>query len=372
MASSYKTLGTEDVTVTRTPLYENIPINETMVTTADHIKTFSHRMFQSVYDYNYTLASANHLFDVSFGVSPESSASLTYTSDLSQKKNTYTQMSQVLNGYDTDNIVKTFSRDASTPFNHMFFLSFSRLLVKDEIRKGSFELELGVESVYTDRMDKTILIKDSSTATNSGPTGEWSYLYATNGTVAPLQTNNVIVGVIFYQAGIVALASWIFAKFDASKDELGVSAGTNLHQHKHGILSSGINYVNLDSAGAGLTTYILEKPITDGTLATNTSLANVLRNRIVSITFHNTTELNSTIYFCRINGNEYNYSANPTFVDSNGKIVVKEVLADSTSTYITTVGLYSSDNELLAVGKLSEPIKKTADQSLILRVRLDV
>ena len=39
--------------------------------------------------------------------------------------------------------------------------------------------------------------------------------------------------------------------------------------------------------------------------------------------------------------------------------------------YITTVGLYSADNELLAVAKVSEPIKKQPDTELTLRVRLD-
>ena len=38
---------------------------------------------------------------------------------------------------------------------------------------------------------------------------------------------------------------------------------------------------------------------------------------------------------------------------------------------ISTVGLYSDDNQLLAVAKLSEPIKKTPETELIARVRLD-
>ena len=41
------------------------------------------------------------------------------------------------------------------------------------------------------------------------------------------------------------------------------------------------------------------------------------------------------------------------------------------ASYITTVGLYSADNELLAVAKLSEPLKKTPSNELTLRVRLD-
>ena len=39
--------------------------------------------------------------------------------------------------------------------------------------------------------------------------------------------------------------------------------------------------------------------------------------------------------------------------------------------YITTVGLYDDKNQLLAVAKVSEPIKKTPDTELIARVRLD-
>ena len=51
--------------------------------------------------------------------------------------------------------------------------------------------------------------------------------------------------------------------------------------------------------------------------------------------------------------------------------LVKDQSIDSPVSYITTVGLYSADNELLAVAKLSEPIKKTPETELTLRVRLD-
>ena len=53
------------------------------------------------------------------------------------------------------------------------------------------------------------------------------------------------------------------------------------------------------------------------------------------------------------------------------KLVVKNSTTDEPVSYITTVGLYSTDNELLAVAKLSEPIKKTPSTELTLRVRLD-
>ena len=82
-----------------------------------------------------------------------------------------------------------------------------------------------------------------------------------------------------------------------------------------------------------------------------------LRQRIYNLQFNNTTELNSTVYFCRAHHNEFNYSTNPTYLSSS-QIRVKNEASDSPIAYITTVGLYSADNELLAVAKLSEPLKK--------------
>ena len=95
-----------------------------------------------------------------------------------------------------------------------------------------------------------------------------------------------------------------------------------------------------------------------------------IRNRIYNLNFNNTTELNSTVYFCRASHNEFNYSSNPTYL-SNSKIVVKNESLDQPISYITTVGLYSANNELLAVAKVSEPLQKTPDTELVLRVRLD-
>ena len=104
-------------------------------------------------------------------------------------------------------------------------------------------------------------------------------------------------------------------------------------------------------------------------------MSNSLRNRIYNLQFNNTTELNSTIYFCRANNTEFNYSSNPTYLSSSGgpsEIVVKDGMADNDPhSYITSVGLYSPDNELLAVAKVSEPLKKNPSNELTLRVRLD-
>ena len=94
------------------------------------------------------------------------------------------------------------------------------------------------------------------------------------------------------------------------------------------------------------------------------------RKRMVRMAFNNTTELNSTIYFCRVNHNDFNYSSNPTYLDAS-KIRVKDSTVDAPVAYITSIGLYSADNELLAIAKLSEALRKDPTNEIVLRVRLD-
>ena len=105
--------------------------------------------------------------------------------------------------------------------------------------------------------------------------------------------------------------------------------------------------------------------------STITECANGFRFAVDNIDFNNTTELNSTIYFCRANTQDYNYSSNPTYLTASKIRVKNDNPKAEPVSYITTVGLYSADNELLAVAKLSEPLKKTPSNELTLRVRLD-
>ena len=114
-------------------------------------------------------------------------------------------------------------------------------------------------------------------------------------------------------------------------------------------------------------TQTMSDMLTGSTIA---QCADALRNRIYNISFNNTTELNSSIYFCRVNHNDFNYSSNVTYLDAS-KIRVKEQLKDLPISYITSIGLYSPDNELLATAKLSEPIYKSPTEEYTFKVRLD-
>jgi len=346
MANSFfKTLTSADRTQSRTLLHENIPITGTLLSGTYNtdsagrevnVKVFSHGMFQSVYDYPYASSSANHILDLAVGFSTDASSvssSATSAAALAPKKvNIYNQMAQVLVGYDTGSNVLKFDADGNfaaggTKHHDVIFVNLSRLLVKDEIKKGSFSIVLGTGSAYATPFSNTLTVSDTGAATSylsNSPAGEYGLL----------KSGSANVGLIYYQAGIAVLTGSVFG------------AGSNM-------TSNGTK---------------MEGLLTGSSI---NATADAVRHRIQNISFNNTTELNSTIFFCRANHNEFNYSSNPTYL-SGSKIIVKDnEPLNLPRSYATTVGLYSPDNELMAVAKVSEPLRKDPTNELTLRVRLD-
>ena len=361
MASSFKPLGASDVISTRTLLHEAIPVTGTIVYGTyndENVKNYSHGMFQTVYDYPYLSSSANHIFDITMGNSSKSFFTGSVTKQPQKKENIYNQMAQLLVGYDITGSIQRFDRDGDLTggekINDALFVSFSRLLCKDEIKKGSFNLQLGVAESRTAPFGKITTITDRNAATSykvNSPAGEYALLYAT-GNLDHGQTSGGYhaCGLLFYQAGIAVLTASI----------LNTKGGGTGGQGAGLIENTGhIQWINSTTS---LTGAIVSEEVSGS--------ANALRERIQTLSFNNTTELNSTIYFCRANHNEFNFSSNPTYI-SNSKIRVKAQSSDSPVSYITTVGLYSADNVLLAVAKLSEPLRKDPTMEYTLRVRLD-
>ncbi len=343
MATVYKSFLNDDVTTTRTLLHEAIPITGSIISGSiyaeENIKNYSHGRFQSVYDYPVLSSSANHILDLTVGVSSDSG--YTVTNGASEKLQMYNQMAQMLVGHDEEGNIRRFDRDGdliatSDKWDECVFISFARLLSKDEIKKGTFSMTLGTGSALSDVFLETATITDAGAESDyrvNSPAGEYGVLYA-GGEVPHIDAGNK-VGLIYYQAGIVVLTPKIF--IDSSEANFTPGADS------------------------------LQATFEQSSIQT---VCDMIRLRTHDLDFNNTIELNSTIYFCRVNHNEFNYSSNPTYLSSS-QIVVKDQSLDSPVSYITSVGLYSSDNELLATAKLSEPLKKTPENELIVRVRLD-
>ena len=81
--------------------------------------------------------------------------------------------------------------------------------------------------------------------------------------------------------------------------------------------------------------------------------------------------LSSNFIFVRARNAEFNYSENPSFISGSTGAVLFDSFVDDPTSYITTVGLYNDNNELLAVAKLSRPLPKNFTKELLVRVKLD-
>tara|TARA_Y100000114_G_scaffold55648_3_gene50925 strand:- start:1383 stop:2492 length:1110 start_codon:yes stop_codon:yes gene_type:complete len=367
---TFKPLNENDTVNTRTLLHEAIPLTGAIVSGTygvDNIKTYSHGMFQSVYDYPYLSSSANHIFDITAGMHVDGTITSGDT-QFSKKRNIYNQMAQILMGYDATGSIRKFDEDGdivgtSNKLEECFIMPFSRLLVKDEIKKETFSIQLDVTDYAATNQpfgaNDIITISDLSASTGyktNSPAGDYGILYATASTTL-LNTSSThketfdsddywYAGLIFYQAGIIVLTGSVF--------------GTQLTSPLDGTSSPNVFYNDGSALG-------IDDALTGSTIDV---IGESLRHRIFNIEFNNTTELNSTVYFCRINHNEFNYSSNPTYV-SGSRIQVKTQASDEPLAYITTIGLYNDNNELLATAKLSEPLKKSASNEFTIRARLD-
>ena len=434
----FKTFLNSDVTNTKTLLHESIPITGTLVSGTfgagaysgggDHpfplggesnIKSYTHGMFVSVYDYPHLSSSANHIFDISLGVTPTIPTGSTNTnwygeyvssselqdamvavgasSQYKKKNNIYAQMAMVLAGKDTEGNILHFDRDGNYGTHDdkiidPIFLTFSRLLVKDEIKKGSFTMTVGCAESYTSPFTERVTLADTNAQNNyrvNSPAGEFGILYATTDTDA-IDTdraddvsasnndgdpdtvgleNPPAMGLIYYQAGVIVLdGSRLFMPAGEPDGTAGAGGDAGMRD-ADGILKQitpeFVKGLKVNPATDDYYTYA--QLLVSGSVDL---MAHNVRNRIKDIRFNNTTELNSTVYFCRAHHNEFNYSSNPTYLDGS-QIRVKNDALDAPRSYITTIGLYSSDNELLAVAKLSEPIRKDPTNEVTLRVRLD-
>jgi hypothetical protein len=82
-------------------------------------------------------------------------------------------------------------------------------------------------------------------------------------------------------------------------------------------------------------------------------------------------QLNTTHYFARATNQKFNFSNNPTFFTASDGSLVNPSFKNDPKAYITTVGLYNDNNELLAVAKLSKPILKSFSREAIVKVKLD-
>jgi len=80
--------------------------------------------------------------------------------------------------------------------------------------------------------------------------------------------------------------------------------------------------------------------------------------------------ITSNFVFMRARNSEFNYSTNPSLITGSGELR-HNVMINTPQSYITAVGLYNDNNDLLAVAKLSRPLLKDFTKEALVRIKLD-
>lgn len=293
-------------------------------------------------------------FSIAYG-NYHGSGSLDLTGNLNNdtpSRAIYAQMAQTLlnptdhkftiNGRDTDNI---------------YVLNFNRARWRERIDPGNLEINLAVLSgssvannvhtgsnVRVSGSDAQLrLIDDSSTTL--GTIGEAGRVYnIVSGTIdggASIFNPSApqYFGLFYPDYGIVVLDG----------DRLDLSASFNTTT---GSLVQGDNAMKMFTSLSG-----------SGAITSAVST--------YGIQARSSEHVKSTYYFVRVKNAEYNYTNNPSFTTGSYGDLRYATFFQDPQVYITTVGLYNTNKELLAVAKLSKPILKSFTREALIKVKLD-
>ena len=253
----------------------------------------------------------------------------------SPSRNIYSQYRQLVYGTETQN----FNFTDFTP-DDIYVINVNRSRYKHNLKPGSLNLTLAsgssVANTVVHLTDDSITTTGSAVITNAGR--QFNLVSGSNGvrfgnTVQV--TNSGSYGFFYPDAGFIILnAAALAQKFKTAAYaglQRGVSSNTQSDNHIKLLytIESGSSFI-IDSE---------EK-------------------------------VSSTYYFARARNFEFNYTTNPSFIDDNGNVLINSMIDNPTS-YITTVGMYNDNGDLLAVAKLSQPITKDFTKEALIRVKLD-
>jgi len=374
-------------------------------------------LFQTVYDQDFTLQTSNPVFDVTFGLAPPTSNPSGYADNaksgvddngkylypsnslmMREKTDIYGQFAQTLLG--NRNGVFSLPQDVTSAgvntdrVDAALFIAFKRLFARDQIKRETFAMKFfqsasfptksggsdmppaltsnGVTNLYSGSRQGQAIFTDigSAEARYFSPGGQYGYLVNASNT-------SKAVGLLYYDSGIVVL--------DVEKCISGSQFASGSIK---AMTPTGVMMLGGDGTAGALTAKFIPDLIVSGCIddiVDHFCYSRMGMEEETSITFQNVTNINSSLIFCRATADEFNFSSNPTYIDSSqtgtneGRLSIYDPALDDNNqesfTYITTIGLYDNSSSdapgLLAVAKLSRPVEKNPGRDLTFRVRLD-
>jgi hypothetical protein len=226
--------------------------------------------------------------------------------------------------------------------NDVFVINFSRTRIKEELDTDSFEIHLsGSNGIFK-------FIDDSADITNPAITPGGVVYDIASGSIDLTTTGSDIItytasngegyGKFYPESGIIIL----------NPSAIGDTVGT-----VNGVYITG-SAANTSAATYDNLHYTFYESMTGGSY----------------IKARSAEDVSSQSYFVRVRNREFNFSNNPTYVSGSDKQII-DSLYNEPITYISTVGLYNENNELLAVAKTSRPVINGRDTESLIKIKID-
>jgi len=328
----------ELVTSTWSDNTNNLQTAHTSSTQADFSSpTSSGQFFIEVYNKDTSDTTAEVQYAVAFGHN-SGSGSPDFTNDtgsfgINSSRVIYNQYRQLVFNDET----KGFTFGTHSP-DSIYVINVNRARYKQKLTLGTLSLQISGATAGTNTGQTFVQLTDDSVTngqfddSNLGPV--YRVVSGSNGQVSGSTVNQVggssSFGLFYPESGVIILNGDAFSGSLAPTLNSGETSNSD---RNHQTL---LNHIS----GAGH--FILDT----------------------------TEEISSKFYFVRARNSEYNYSNNESFKDANNNVRFTSMQANP-KVFITTVGLYNSAQELLAIAKLSQPVAKDFTKEALIRVKLD-
>ena len=315
--------------------------------TASNLTTSQRRYYIDVYQSNPAADGAAIQYSLAYGHALGSGSDSQGQLNDSPSKAIYSQYRQLLLA-PTDT---RFTTAGSGSTDSIYIVNFKRNRLKERLDAGNFEIPLiGITSRATNATGSVVtgsgiitLIDDSSIS--NATIGDSGKIY------------NIVSGSI--NNGVYTPATPVYYGLAYP------TYGTLILDGK--MLDQKLNFATVTSSSVeGNNHFVLHHSISGSSFFTNP-----ITGDPYGFVARNSEKITSTHYFVRIKNAEYNFSNNPSYTTGSVGQLAQSTFIGDPKTYITTVGMYNDNQQLLAVAKLSKPLLKSFQREALIRVKLD-
>jgi hypothetical protein len=286
-----------------------------------------------------------------------------YTNYYYPSKTTYKQFSNKCLEPEDD----TFTFGDGINSDRIYGINFSQQYFKDGLNPSYFQLSLR-------ELDGGLYNNSEHTGSNvSFKTGSYTLL-----TLIPDNTEdeniltqngrvfNLVSGSI--SSGIVTQSNGAYEYYGLLYPDLGLAI---LDANR---LDATLNFNSVTGSDIdGFNSFKLFKSI-EGSVALNngtSSISNIASPPANSFVVRADKVANVNYYFVNVRSFDYNYSTNPTYTTGSSGQLKYNSFINNPYTYISSVGLYNDQSDLLAIAKLSRPVKKYFGKEYLIKIKLE-